>query len=422
MTSIVSAAAPGSVPVPPPCGAWSGTDAHDVRAAPSGIARLLLTRGPDGSPRSFTDLLDADAVDELVSRRGLRTPFLRVAQDGTTLADRAFTAGGGVGAGVTDQVSDDALVRPLRRRRHPRAAGPAPRSGRRCTAFSQDLAADLGHPVQVNAYVTPPQSRGFSDHYDVHDVFVLQIEGEKRWPIHAPIHPVTPAHPALDRPARPTSKRPPRAEPRPRCGPASRATASTCPRGYLHAADGPRRRQHPRDHRRPCLARPRPRGAAARRRPRPPRRADEDVRGSLPLGVDVSGRRTGLTVRPRGSCVPACCVPCRRPSVSEVARRMAAPAPNAPRGRRPSARWPSCVPAPCSSDAVLKVRPHLAPAASSPNPTAALCCAAVRATYSCATSTSTPSSDCSTATRSLPPRSVSDLARRLLLSGVAVQG
>jgi hypothetical protein len=36
--------------------------------------------------------------------------------------------------------------------------------------------------------VTPAQSRGFDDHYDVHDVFVLQVEGEKRWRVHEPVH------------------------------------------------------------------------------------------------------------------------------------------------------------------------------------------------------------------------------------------
>ncbi len=55
--------------------------------------------------------------------------------------------------------------------------------------FSQQLSAELGHAVQVNAYITPPASRGFADHYDVHDVFVLQISGEKRWSIHGPVHP-----------------------------------------------------------------------------------------------------------------------------------------------------------------------------------------------------------------------------------------
>ena len=49
----------------------------------------------------FTDLLDQAAVDELVTSRGLRTPFLRVANNGTTLGNRAFTAPGGVGAAST---------------------------------------------------------------------------------------------------------------------------------------------------------------------------------------------------------------------------------------------------------------------------------------------------------------------------------
>ena len=62
--------------------------------------------------------------------------------------------------------------------------------------FGQQLAADLGHPVQINAYVTPPQAQGFSDHYDVHDVFVLQIAGEKRWFIHEPVL----RHPTRDQP------------------------------------------------------------------------------------------------------------------------------------------------------------------------------------------------------------------------------
>ena len=55
--------------------------------------------------------------------------------------------------------------------------------------FTQQLAEDLGHPVQANAYVTPRQSTGFSDHYDVHDVFVLQVGGEKRWQLRRPVRP-----------------------------------------------------------------------------------------------------------------------------------------------------------------------------------------------------------------------------------------
>jgi ribosomal protein L16 Arg81 hydroxylase len=132
------------------------------------------------------ELLDADAIDELVSQRGLRTPFLRVAKNGATLADKAFTAPGGVGAGIADQVSEDKLVR-LFADGSTLVLQALHRTWPPVLEFCQRLAAELGHPVQANAYVTPPQNQGFSAHYDVHDVFVLQIDGEKRWRIHSPV-------------------------------------------------------------------------------------------------------------------------------------------------------------------------------------------------------------------------------------------
>lgn len=148
----------------------------------------LLSRCGELGAAGFTDLLDADAVDELVSRRGLRTPFLRMAKDGEVLAARQFTRGGGAGAGVADQAADDKVLARL-------ADGASlvlqglHRTWPPLVDFGARLAHELGHPVQINAYVTPPQSRGFAPHYDVHDVFVLQVRGRKHWRIHAPVIP-----------------------------------------------------------------------------------------------------------------------------------------------------------------------------------------------------------------------------------------
>lgn len=162
-------------------------------ADPDAFAREVWGRSALLTPRAdllgdFTDLFDEPSVDELVSQRGLRTPFIRVAKDGTTLAERDYTRGAGAGAGIKDQVDDSRLISLF-------ADGATlvlqalHRTWPPLLTFSQQLAAELGHPVQINAYVTPPQSRGFDDHYDVHDVFVLQISGEKRWRIHEPVHP-----------------------------------------------------------------------------------------------------------------------------------------------------------------------------------------------------------------------------------------
>jgi ribosomal protein L16 Arg81 hydroxylase len=145
----------------------------------------LLTRAAELGA-DFGDLLDAAAVDELVSRRGLRTPFLRMAKEGDVLAPAGFTRGGGAGAGVTDQAADDKILATM-------ADGATlvlqalHRTWPPLVDFGTQLAGELGHPVQINGYITPPQNQGFAPHYDVHDVFVLQVAGRKRWTIHAPV-------------------------------------------------------------------------------------------------------------------------------------------------------------------------------------------------------------------------------------------
>ena len=155
----------------------------DVFAAQYWGRAPLLTRNATGG---FRDLLDLDGVDELLSRRGLRTPFIRMAKAGQVLDSSAFTAPGGVGAEIGDQVRDDkvaalfgdgatVVLQALHRTWPP------------VIDFCTRLTAELGHPVQANSYVTPPSSRGFSAHYDVHDVFVLQLAGRKHWTIHAPV-------------------------------------------------------------------------------------------------------------------------------------------------------------------------------------------------------------------------------------------
>jgi ribosomal protein L16 Arg81 hydroxylase len=146
----------------------------------------LLTRA-DELDGPVADLFSTAAVDDLLARRALRTPFLRLAREGRTLPESSYTLGGGVGATVADQVSEDLVLRHF-------AEGATivlqalHRTWPAVTDLAADLAADLGHPVQVNSYTTPAQSQGFADHYDVHDVFVLQVEGEKRWRVRPPVH------------------------------------------------------------------------------------------------------------------------------------------------------------------------------------------------------------------------------------------
>jgi len=144
--------------------------------------RPLLQRGG-----CFTDLLDLDAVDDLLSERGLRTPFVRVVRDGRVQPASAYTGGAGLGAQIPDQVRDDLLMELL--------DGGATvvlqalhRLWPPLREFCADLEGSLGCAVQANAYLTPGGNTGFATHYDTHDVFVLQIAGTKHWLIHEPVY------------------------------------------------------------------------------------------------------------------------------------------------------------------------------------------------------------------------------------------
>ena len=45
------------------------------------------------------------------------------------------------------------------------------------------LAPEFGHRFQTNLYLTPPKGKGFSPHWDNHDVFILQVVGSKKWQV-----------------------------------------------------------------------------------------------------------------------------------------------------------------------------------------------------------------------------------------------
>ncbi|MDQ7906127.1 cupin domain-containing protein [Phytohabitans sp. ZYX-F-186] len=153
-----------------------------------GRAPLLSRAAELAGPCGFHELLSPADADELLSRRGLRTPFLRVAKEGQVLPAARFTGGGGAGAEVADQVLDERVLalyadgatlvlQGLHRLWPP------------LVEFARELGGQLGQPLQVNAYLTPPASQGFATHYDTHDVFVLQVDGRKRWRVHEPVLP-----------------------------------------------------------------------------------------------------------------------------------------------------------------------------------------------------------------------------------------
>ncbi|MGH3116162.1 MAG: cupin domain-containing protein [Gaiellales bacterium] len=144
---------------------------------------LAIERGEDGR---YDDLLSEAEVEAIVCSGGLRYPGFRLAKAGEQLRSRDYTVDipwrptsfSGTAdvervlaeweRGATIVLQGLHLTRP--------ALG----------AFCRSLEQALGHPTQANAYYTPRAAQGLPVHHDTHDVFVLQVAGEKRWLVYDP--------------------------------------------------------------------------------------------------------------------------------------------------------------------------------------------------------------------------------------------
>ena len=124
-------------------------------------------------PQRFRALLSIPAVDRKVAEQDLREGMLAMV-DATRPVD------------VTDFVaSSGAIDRVAVARLYGRGAtiilNQVHQSDIALAAFCRSVERVFSCHVQTNIYLTPPGSQGFHTHYDNHDVFVLQIEGEKTW-------------------------------------------------------------------------------------------------------------------------------------------------------------------------------------------------------------------------------------------------
>jgi bifunctional lysine-specific demethylase and histidyl-hydroxylase NO66 len=129
-------------------------------------------------------------VDGLLTSGMPRLPAVRVVRDGAPIPPARYVRPGRLGGKpLADLVDPGRLLAELENgatvvlqglhRYHPPLAD-----------FCRQLELELTHPIQTNAYLTPPGERGLAAHYDTHDVIVLQVAGRKQWTVHHPTRPL----------------------------------------------------------------------------------------------------------------------------------------------------------------------------------------------------------------------------------------
>lgn len=134
-------------------------------------------------PDDLVGLLSLDDVDHLLTEVALRTPALRVVEDGTVLPESRFTRSATMAGTPLTGLVDARKVLALFDGGATLVLQGLHRYWPPLTELVRDLELALGHPCQANAYLTPPGSQGFARHSDTHDVFVFQTHGEKLWEI-----------------------------------------------------------------------------------------------------------------------------------------------------------------------------------------------------------------------------------------------
>ena len=128
-----------------------------------------------GLPDRFALLLPWNELNRILEQHALDPPRLRLVKSGAWIDPRSYRAGRRLSTKLlTDHLRDGAtlilndihdLYTPL-------------------TVLAESLERHFGVPVGMNAYAGWGASRGFDQHADDHDVFILQVSGSKRWVIY----------------------------------------------------------------------------------------------------------------------------------------------------------------------------------------------------------------------------------------------
>ncbi len=142
---------------------------------------LLVDRRDDAA---FGDLFSLESVDRILSGTFPRRPAVRLVKDGAELPPSSYVRTVSLGSEWLHDVIDAGRVYDAFQNGATIVLQGLQRYWEPVVRFARDLELELTHPVQVNAYVSPPGARGLGVHYDTHDVFVLQTGGSKRWNVH----------------------------------------------------------------------------------------------------------------------------------------------------------------------------------------------------------------------------------------------
>jgi ribosomal protein L16 Arg81 hydroxylase len=144
---------------------------------------LAVPRSEDGR---FDDVISVADVEQLVCSGGLRYPAFRLVKEGGQVNLPEYTTDLNWRPEAFTGVADPDRVATAFEQGATIVLQALHLNWAPVALFCRQLEVDLGQPAQANSYYTPRHSQGFAVHHDTHEVFVLQIAGEKHWRVYDP--------------------------------------------------------------------------------------------------------------------------------------------------------------------------------------------------------------------------------------------
>jgi ribosomal protein L16 Arg81 hydroxylase len=143
----------------------------------------LLVRG---SPDKTRNLFSWDEVNRIICQHRLAPPQIRLSQERKSSDELAFIKRRFSSTGNPIYHVDIPLLYSLLRDGASLVLDAVDEMSSAVTDLCENVGRDLSCQLSVNAYATWGTEPGFGLHWDDHDLFVVQIEGSKRWKLYKP--------------------------------------------------------------------------------------------------------------------------------------------------------------------------------------------------------------------------------------------
>ncbi len=123
-------------------------------------------------PDYFRDVITLEQLDALVTSTAIPATVFNLAEGDRPLPPATYSAGGAVDHHRALQLHERGATIILR------SLDQFSPTLCRLRAAAEEL---FGCEAQINVYLTPPGKKSTPPHWDTHDLFILQVHGEKRW-------------------------------------------------------------------------------------------------------------------------------------------------------------------------------------------------------------------------------------------------